>query len=65
MDYPQQREVLFQGSPFRAADGPRNAAAFYPPQYPQPAPLFDRDRRPLLGQPHGHGGVLRDDVVII
>ena len=62
MDFPQQREVIFLGNPFHAADEPRNA--FPAPQHPQPAPSSDRDRRPLPGQPHhGHVGVLRDAVV--
>jgi hypothetical protein len=63
MDFPQQREVLFLGNQFHAADEPQNATAFPAPQHPQPAPSFDRDRRPLPGQPHGHAGVLRDAVV--
>jgi hypothetical protein len=55
MDFPQQREVPFLGIPFHAPA----------PQHPPPAPLFDRDHRPLPGQLHGHGGVLhRDDAVV-
>jgi hypothetical protein len=64
MDFPQQREVVFLGNPFHAADEPRNANVFPAPQHPQLAPSSDRDHRPLQGQPHhGHAGVLRDAVV--
>ena len=65
MDSPQQREVLFLGNPFLAADEPRNVTAFPAPQHPQRAPSSDRGHLPLPRQPHGHwhANAMRDAVV--
>ncbi len=54
-------EDNFHGDSFPAAGTSWGATTLMAPEDSQPAP--SSNRHPLLGQPWGHAGVLRDDVV--